>query len=71
MRLITFSAIVAFSTAILFSSCKKDYKCECKSAWTQQWYDHPLTETSRHKAYKECQSFVAPEVDGPTECRLH
>ncbi|MCB0699509.1 MAG: hypothetical protein H6551_07640 [Chitinophagales bacterium] len=58
--------LLAFATTL--HSCKKTYTCSCLSVWDDQWYDSPIEATSKRKANKVCEGYVAPQLDGPREC---
>ncbi len=65
--LVSAAVIAIFS----FTSCKKDFTCTCQSSWfPDEWYDVEIKNTSKSKAEKTCKAMIAPELDGPRDCKL-
>lgn len=62
--------IIILLGIVLFTSCKRDYTCNCTSSWTNQAYDVTIKAKNKQAAQKECESYNKPEVDGPRNCHL-
>ena len=69
MKNLILSLSAVFMLTTLYS-CKRSFTCTCQDAWTHQWYDTEIKANSKGKAKKECTDKIAPEVDGPTNCKL-